>query len=62
MTRHGKPVFDLVPHRRKAGLRFEAVEEFKKRDGLKSLVTFIAEDFDALLPEDFLLRKLPNNR
>ncbi len=43
------------------GLRLEAVDDFKKRDGLESLVTFVAEDFDAPLPEDFLLRQLPNN-
>ncbi|MGD9539383.1 type II toxin-antitoxin system Phd/YefM family antitoxin [Methylocystis sp.] len=61
VTRYGKPVFGLVPHRRKTGLRLEAVEEFKERHGLKSIVTLIAEDFDAPLPEDFLLRNLPKN-
>ncbi len=61
VTRNGKPVFDLVPHRRKSGLRLEAVDEFKKRHGFNSLVTFIAVDFDAPLPEDFLLRQLPKN-
>jgi prevent-host-death family protein len=61
VTRNGKPAFDLVPHRRKTGLRFDAVDEFKKRHGLKSLVTFIAEDFDAPLPEDFLLRPFPDD-
>ncbi len=54
VTRNGKPVFDLGPHRRKRGLRFEAVDDFKKRHGLKTLVKLIAEDFDAPLPEDFL--------
>jgi prevent-host-death family protein len=61
VTRNGRPVFDLVPHRRKTGLRLEAVDEFKKRHGLKSLVTFVAEDFDTPLPEDFLLRQLPDD-
>lgn len=61
VTRNGRPAFDLVPHRRKTGLRLEAVDEFKKRHGLKSLVTFVAEDFDAPLPEDFLLRQLPDD-
>ncbi|MBI5011997.1 MAG: type II toxin-antitoxin system Phd/YefM family antitoxin [Methylocystis sp.] len=61
VTRNGKPVFDLVPHQPKRGLRFEAVDAFKKRHGLKSIVTFIAEDFDAPLPEDFLLRPLPDD-
>ncbi|MGJ0621480.1 MAG: type II toxin-antitoxin system Phd/YefM family antitoxin [Methylocystis sp.] len=61
VTRNGRPAFDLVPHQRKTGLRLEAVDEFKKRHGLKSLVTFVAEDFDAPLPEDFLLRPLPDD-
>jgi prevent-host-death family protein len=61
VTRNGKPVFDLVPHRPKRGLRLEAVDEFKQRHGLKSIVTFVAEDFDAPLPEDFLLRPLADD-
>ncbi|MBG0803237.1 type II toxin-antitoxin system Phd/YefM family antitoxin [Methylocystis sp. FS] len=61
VTRNGKPVFDLVPHQPKRGLRLEAVDEFKKRHGLQSIVTFLAEDFDAPLPEDFLLRPLPDD-
>lgn len=61
VTRNGKPVFDLVPHQPKRGLRLEAVDEFKKRHGLQSIFTFIAEDFDAPLPEDFLLRPLPDD-
>ena len=61
VTRNGKPVFDLVPHQPKRGLRLDAVDEFKKRHGLQSIVTFIAEDYDAPLPEDFLLRPLPDD-
>ena len=61
VTRNGKPAFDLVPHRRKTGLRLATVDDFKKRHGLKSLVKFIAEDFDAPLSEDFLLLRLTNN-
>lgn len=61
VTRNGKPVFDLVPHRPKRGLRLEAVDEFKQRHGLKNIVTFVAEDFDAPLPEDFLLRPLADD-
>ncbi|ULO24762.1 type II toxin-antitoxin system prevent-host-death family antitoxin [Methylocystis sp. SB2] len=61
VTRNGKPVFDLVPHQPRRGLRLDAVDEFKKRHGLQSIVTFIAEDFDAPLPEDFLLRPLPDD-
>ena len=61
VTRNGKPVLDLVPHQPKRGLRLEGVDEFKKRHGLQSIVTFLAEDFDAPLPEDFLLRPLPDD-
>lgn len=61
VTRNGKPVFDLVPHRPKRGLRLEAVDEFKQRHGLKTIVTYVAEDFDAPLPEDFLLHPLPDD-
>ena len=59
VTRNGAPVFDMTPHRPKKGLRLEAIEEFKRKRGLDTLVTFIADDFDDPLPEDFLLRPLP---
>jgi len=59
VTRNGKPVMDLVPHRARGGLRFEAVVEFRRKHAPSGLVPFIAEDFDAPLPEDFLLRPLP---
>ena len=59
VTRNGAPVFDMTPHRRKKGLRLEAIEEFKRQRGLHTLVEFIAHDFDDPLPEDFLLRPLP---
>ena len=52
VTRNGKPVFDLVPHRAKA-LRLEAGEEFLKKRGVKEIFPFVAEDFDAPLPEEF---------
>ncbi|MBI1867573.1 MAG: type II toxin-antitoxin system Phd/YefM family antitoxin [Methylocystis sp.] len=59
VTRNGRPVFDLVPHRRRKGLRLEAIDAFKKKHGVATIVPFIADDFDAPLPEDFLLRSLP---
>ena len=58
VTRNGKPVLDLVPHRQKAGLRLEAIAAFKRKHGIRSIVTRIADDFDAPLLEDFLLRPL----
>lgn len=62
VTRNGHPVLDLVPHRRPKGLQLQAVEKFKAKHGLKSLVASIAPDFDEPLPEDFLLRPLPRKR
>ncbi|TXL70306.1 type II toxin-antitoxin system prevent-host-death family antitoxin [Vineibacter terrae] len=62
VTRNGRPVFDLVPHSKRGGLNLAAGEAYLRAKGIKSPVPFIAEDFDAPLPEDFLLRKLPRPR
>jgi prevent-host-death family protein len=62
VTRHGKPVFDLVPHKKRGGIRWEAIDEFKKKHGLTEIVSYIAEDFDDPLPEDFLLQPLPPDK
>jgi prevent-host-death family protein len=60
VTRNGKPAFNLVPYREsRAGLRWEAIDEFKRKYKIKKIFTHIADDFDAPLPEDFLLRPLP---
>jgi prevent-host-death family protein len=59
VTRNGKPVFDLVPHQPRKGLRLEAIEEFKRKHGVKEIFGYVAEDFDEPLPEDFLLKPLP---
>lgn len=62
VTRNGRPVFDLVPHRPRKGLRFEAIEKFKRKHRIKTIVPFIADDFDEPLPEDLLLRAQPRDR
>jgi len=60
VTRNGKPVFDLVPHKpRRGGLRWEAIDEFKRKHKIKKIVLRISDDFDDPLPEDFLIRPLP---
>jgi prevent-host-death family protein len=59
VMRNGRPILDLVPHRARAGLRLEAIGEFKRRHGVETIVSFIADDFDEPLPEVFLLRPLP---
>ena len=59
VTRNGRPVLDLVPHREKGGLRLEAGEEYRRRHGIDALFTYVAEDFDKPLAEDFLVTPLP---
>ena len=58
VTEDGKPVLDLVPHKKKGGLNFQAIDEFKKKHGITEIFPYIAPDFDDPLPEDFLLRPL----
>jgi prevent-host-death family protein len=55
VTRNGKPIFDLIPHRKRGGLKLDAIEEFKRKHRLKSIFASVAANFDEPLPEDFLL-------
>ena len=55
ITRDGKPVLDLVPHKRKGGLDLEGLARFKREHGIDKIVTWISPDFDDPLPEDYLL-------
>ncbi len=57
VTRKGKPIFDLIPHRTNV-LRLEQGEKFLKKRGVKDIFPFVADDFDDPLPEDFLVRPL----
>jgi prevent-host-death family protein len=59
VTRNGRPVFDLVPHRPRGRLDLSARERFKARHGITEIIPAIPSDFDDPLPEDFLLRPLP---
>ena len=59
VTRSGKPVFDLVPHVAKNGLKLNVVAKFKRKRRISAVVTRVTDDFDAPLPEDFLIRPLP---
>jgi hypothetical protein len=47
-----------VPPCKKGGVNFQALDEFKKKYGIDAVVTYIADDFDAPLAEDFLLRPM----
>ena len=52
ITRHGKPVADIVQHvKRKGGFDFEALERWKKERGVEQIVTYVAPDFDDPLPD-----------
>lgn len=60
LTRDGKPVLDLVPHKKRTGgIDRAALEQFKRERGIDKIVTYIAPDFDDPLPEDFLITPLP---
>lgn len=59
VTRNGQPVADLVPHKKRGGLNLEAGRASLRAKGVVNPVPFIADDFDEQLPEDFLLRPLP---
>ena len=59
VTRNGKPILDLVPHKKKGGLNFEALAEYKRKHGIDRFFDKIPEDFDDPLPEDFLIKPLP---
>jgi prevent-host-death family protein len=59
VTRNGRPVFDLVPHKKQGGLNLAAGKAYLRFKGIDNPVPFIAKDFDEPLPEDFLLRQLP---
>ncbi len=60
LTREGVAVADLVPRPKPAGrIDLAAGAAYLRAKGIDNPFPFIAEDFDAPLPEDFLLRPLP---
>lgn len=59
ITRNGKPVADLVPHRSKGGYDPVAVEAYLRERGISNPFPYIAPDFDEPLAEDFLLKPVP---
>lgn len=59
ITRNGKPVVEVILHKRKGGLDFEALRKWKEERGIPRIVAEISADFDDPLPEDFLIRPLP---
>lgn len=59
VTRNGKPVLDLVPHKKRGGIDFEAGRKFLRDHGITNPFPYVADDFDDPLPEDFLIKPLP---
>jgi len=59
VTRNGRPIIDLVPHRPRAKLDLAAADRFRAKYDIEHLVPAIPDDFDDPLPEDILLRPLP---
>jgi len=63
VTRHGKPVADLVPHApKKGGINFAAGKAFLKALGVEKAVAYMAPDFDDPLPEDFLITPVTDQK
>lgn len=58
ITRNGAPVADMVPHKEKGGIDWQAGEAYLREHGADRLVSSVSPDFDDPLPEDFLLRPL----
>ncbi len=64
LTRHGKPVADLVPHsnepKEKPMSVLERVAAWHKANPSKR-IGWVSPDFDEQLPEDFLLNPFPDD-
>ena len=54
VTRNGKPAFDIVPHKKKGGIDWEAGERYLRERGVDRFVSWVSPDFDDPLPDDVL--------
>jgi prevent-host-death family protein len=63
ITRHGKPVADLVPHAESKlqGSLLDRLDAWHKENGTDLSKGWIAPDFDDPLPEDFLYSPWPDD-
>jgi prevent-host-death family protein len=63
ITRHGKPVADLVPHAepKLEGSLLDRLDAWHKENGTDLSKGWIAPDFDDPLPEDFLYSPWPDD-
>ena len=55
ITRNGRPVVEVVPHRKKGGIDLDGLRKWKEENGIDQIVGPIPADFDDPLPEDFLI-------
>lgn len=62
VTRNGKPVMELVPPVKKGGIDWEGFRKYKEDNGIKDIITYVSDDFDDPLPEDFLITPLPADK
>jgi prevent-host-death family protein len=46
ITKHGKPVVEMVPARRKGGFDFAKAAEIRERLGLSGVTITLSDDFD----------------
>jgi antitoxin (DNA-binding transcriptional repressor) of toxin-antitoxin stability system len=56
ITRNGKPVVDMNPHRPKGGFNRAALEKWKADRGITHLAGPYDGDFDEPFDEDFLIK------
>jgi antitoxin (DNA-binding transcriptional repressor) of toxin-antitoxin stability system len=61
VTRHGKPVLEMVKPARADGVDLESGRACLKSLGVEKAQSWIAPDFDDPLPDDVLLRPLPES-
>ena len=59
VTRNGRPVFDLVPHKKRGGVDLAAGQAFLAEHGYTRPLVAIVPDFDEPLDEAFLISPLP---
>jgi prevent-host-death family protein len=63
VTRNGTPVCEITPlTKKKGGIDWEAGARFLRERGIADPFPYMAPDFDDPLPEDFLLKPLPESR
>jgi prevent-host-death family protein len=58
VTRNGKAVAEIIPHKKKGGIDFEALQRWKEERGIDQIFGEPSPDFDDPLPEDFLIKPL----